>query len=161
MNVFLRLQLREGVRMMSYADDLVVYCVHRKNIIPRLQDTLNQLSTTTAESGFFFAPEKTRATWFFGPQPTTKLRICNKDVERADNNTYLGVVIDKHLTMKLHVDHVINKASRSIKALKVMATLSGVNAKILKGVYQACVKASLGYGTETFNLLSSCHLKRL
>ena len=36
-----------------------------------------------------------------------------------------------------------------------------MNAKILKGVYQACVKASLGYGTETFNLLSSCQQKRL
>ena len=161
MNVFLRLQLPEGVRIMSYADDLVIYCVHRKNIIPRLQDALNQLSTTAAESGFFFAPEKTHATWFFGPQPAIKLRICNKDIEWADNNTYLGVVIDKNLTMKPHVDHVINKASRSINALKVMSTLSGVNAKILKGVYQACVKASLGYGTETFNLLSSCQQKRL
>ena len=161
MNVFLRLQLPEGVRIMSYADDLVIYCVHRKNIIPRLQDALNQLSTTASESGFFFAPEKTRATWFFGPQPTTKLRICNKDIEWVDNNTYLGVVIDKNLTMKPHVDHVINKASRSINALKVMSTLSGVNAKILKGVYQACVKASLGYGAETFNLLSNCQLKRL
>ena len=140
MNVFLRLQLPEGVRIMLYADDLVIYCVHRKNIIPRLQDALNQLSTTAAESGFFFAPEKTHATWFFGPQPATKLRICNKDIEWADNNTYLGVVIDKNLTMKPHVDHVINKASRFINALKVMSTLSGVNAKnsegCLPGMYQ-------------------------
>ena len=133
MNVFLRLQLPEGVRIMLYADDLVIYCVHRKNIIPRLQDALNQLSTTAAESGFFFAPEKTHATWFFGPQPATKLRICNKDIEWADNNTYLGVVIDKNLTMKPHVDHVINKASRFINALKVMSTLSGVNAKNSEG----------------------------
>ena len=51
MNVFLRLQLPEGVRIMSYADDLMVNCVHRKNIISRIQDALNQLSTTGAASG--------------------------------------------------------------------------------------------------------------
>ena len=65
MNIFLRLQLPEGVRILAYADDLVIYCVDRQNILQRLQSALDIMTETAANNGFRFAPEKTLATWFY------------------------------------------------------------------------------------------------
>ena len=69
MNIFLRIQLPEGVRILSYADDLVIYCVDRQNILQRLQSAIDMMVTTASTHGFRFAPEKTIATWFFRPNP--------------------------------------------------------------------------------------------
>ena len=161
MNIFLRLQLPEGVRILAYADDLVLYCVDRQNIIQRLQSALDIMTTEASNHGFRFAPEKTIATWFFHANPDIKLKLYNQDISWADRAKYLGVSIDKQLNMHSQVNHTLNNVSRALNTIKVMSSLSGVNSKILLRTYNGCMRACLDYGAECFNMLTQTQMRRL
>ena len=161
MNIFLRLQLPEGVRILAYADDLVIYCVDRQNIILRLQSALNILSTAASSNGFRFAPEKTMATWFYHANPDTKLQLYNQDINWADRVKYLGVNIDKQLNMHSQVSQTLNSVSRAINTIKIMSSLSGVNSKILLRTFNGCTRACLDYGAECFNLCTLTQMRQL
>ena len=150
MNIFLHLQLPEGVRILAYADDLVIYCVDRQNILLRLQSALDILSTAACSNGFRFAPEKSMATWFYHANPDTKLHLYNQDISWEDRVKYLGVSIDKQLNMHSQVNQTINSVSRALNTIKVMSSLSGVNSKILLRTFNGCTRACLDYGTEVF-----------
>ena len=161
MNIFLRLQLPEGVRILAYADDLVIYCVDRQNILQRLQSALDIMTETASSNGFRFAPEKTLATWFYRPNPDTKLQLYNHDINWEDQVRYLGVSIDKNLNMHAHVTQTINSVSRSLNTIKVMSALSGVNSKILLRAFNGCTRACLDYGAECFNMFNLTQMRQL
>ena len=154
MNIFLRLQLPEGVRILSYADDLVIYCADRHNILQRLQSAIDMMVTTASTHGFRFAPEKTIATWFFRPNPDTNLKLYHRDINWSDRAKYLGVSIDKQLNMHSQVIQTLNSVSRSLNAIKVMSSLSGVNSNILLRTFNGCTRACLDYGAECFNMFT-------
>ena len=59
MNVFLKLQLPPGVKMLTYADDIVLYCDTHSNPIKQLQTALDLLTQAATDAGFMFAPAKT------------------------------------------------------------------------------------------------------
>ena len=161
MDIFLRLQLPEGVRILAYADDLVVYCIDRQNILTRLQSALDIMSTAASTHGFRFAPEKTMATWFYHANPDTQLRLYNQHINWIDHVKYLGVNIDKQLNMHSHVTQTINSVSRSLNTLKVMSSLSGVNSNILLKTFNGCTRACLDYGAECFNMLTLTQMRQL
>ena len=161
MNIFLRLQLPEGVRILAYADDLVIYCVDRINILQRLQSALDLMTTTAVSNGFRFAPEKTTATWFYRPNPDTKLQLYQHDINWTNRAKYLGISIDKQLNMHSQVNQTLNRVSRSLNTIKVMASLSGVNSKILLRTFNVCTRACLDYGAECFNMLTLTQMRRL
>ena len=55
MTVIPRLERPEGVKILACADDLVIYCTNRRNVLRRLQSALNMLSSTASTSGFLFS----------------------------------------------------------------------------------------------------------
>ena len=157
MNIFLLLELPEGVPILTYTDDIVIYCVDRNNIIMQLQTALNTMVTAASTHGFLFSPEKSTATWFYSANLDTKLQLYNRDIDWLDRAMYLGVNIDKKLNMHSHVEHTLNSVSRSRNTLKVVSSLSGVNSKILLRTFNVCTRTCLDNGAETFNLLSLTH----
>ena len=148
----------EGVRILTYADDILIYCVDRKNI---LQTALNTMVTAASIHGFIFAPEKSTTTWFYSANPDTKLQLYNRDIDWSDRAMYLGVNIDKKLNMHSHVEHTLNSVSRSLNTRKVMSSLSGVNSKIVLRTFNTCTRACLDYGAESFNLLSFTQMRQM
>ena len=155
MNIFCYcLNSQRGFKTLTYADDIVIYCVHRNNIQMQLQTALNSMVTAASTHGFIFAPEKPTATLFYSVNPDTKLQVYNRDIDWSDRARYLGVNIEKKLDMHSNVEHTLNSVSRSLNTLKRMSSLSGVNSKILLITFNACTRACLEYGTECFNLLS-------
>ena len=161
MDIFLRLELPEGVRILTYADDIVIYCVDRNNILTQLQTTLNTMVTAASTHGFIFAPEKSTATWFSRANPGTKLQLYKRDIDWSDRSIYLGVNIDMKLNMHSHIEPARNSVSRSLNSLKVMSSLSDVNSKIILRTCKACTRACLGYGAESFNILSLTQMRQL
>ena len=161
MNIFLRLQLPEGVRILAYADDLVIYCVDRQNILQRLQSALDIMSTAASSHGFRFAPEKTMATWFYQCNPDAQLQLYNHNINWVDHVKYLGVSIDKQLNMHSHLSQTTNSVSRSLNTIKVMSSLSGVNSKILLRTFNGCTRACLDYGAECYNMYTLTQMRQL
>ena len=65
MNKFLKLQLPQRVKIITYTDDIVLYCDTHHNPQRQLQEALDMMATTANRSGFLFAPAKTKGMWFF------------------------------------------------------------------------------------------------
>ena len=146
-NIFLWLQLQEGVRILAYAEDLVIYCVDRQNILQRLHSALDIMTETASNNCFRFAPEKTLATWLYRGKPDTKLQLYSHDINRDDRVKYLGISINKHLIIYSHATQTINSV-RLLNTTKVIASLSGINSKILLRTFNGCTRACLDYGAE-------------
>ena len=161
MNIFIILQLQEGVCILAYAGGVDIYCVDRHNIIQRLMSALDIMTEAASNNDFRFAPEKTLATWHYQPNPDTKIQLYNHDINWEDRVKYLGGNIDKHLNMHSNVTQTINSVSRSLNTIKVMSALSGVNSNILLITFNGCTRACLDYGTECFNMLNITQMRRL
>ena len=65
---------------------------------------------------------------------------------------YLGVIIDKRLNFR--------KQDRKINLLKVLNSLSDVNARILKNIYTATIQSTLEYGAVTFGMMVPSNIDR-
>ena len=161
MNKFLKLQLPQRVKIITYADDIVLYCDTHHNPQRQLQEALDMMSTTANKSGFLFAPAKTKSMWFFGVTPSSKLHLDNADIEWVKKHNYLGVIIDCKLRFHKHAEYIAARASSAANALKVVAQLSGVNCSVLRRLFNATVKPILDYGSEIHNLMSKTQQERL
>ena len=66
MNTFLKLKQPQGVKIIAYADDIVLYFDTHSNPVSQLQKSLDLMTAAAARAGFLFAPEKTQAICFWG-----------------------------------------------------------------------------------------------
>ena len=161
MNVFLKLKLPPGVKMLTYADDIVLYCDTHSNPMKQLQTALDLLTHTATDAGFMFAPAKTKAMCFFAGNPETQLKINNQQIEWTDDHNYLGVIIDKQLRFHKHVEHIADRTQSASNALKVLGSLSGLSCSLLRRVFMATVRAIIDYGAEFHNMMSNTQLEKL
>jgi len=80
-----------------------------------------------------------------------------------DSVKYLGIVLDKKLCFKHHIDYSINKASAasfsSLYCLLSRNSLASIDSKLR--VYKACIRPILTYGCPIFANAAACHLKKL
>ena len=161
MNKFLKLQLPQRVKIITYADDIVLYCDTHHNPQRQLQEALDMMATTANRSGFLFAPAKTKGMWFFGVTPNSNLQLDNAYIEWVKKHNYLGVIIDYKLRFHKHAEYIAARASSATNALKVVAQLSGVNCSVPRKIFNATVKPILDYGSEIHNLMSKTQQERL
>ena len=103
MNVFLKLRQPSGVKIITYADDIVLYCDSHSDPVKQLQTALNQMAHSADNAGFLFAPAKTKAMCFFREDLAAQLKINNQYIEWQSQYNYLGVIIDKQLLFNKHV----------------------------------------------------------
>ena len=97
MNTFLKLKFPAGVKVITYADEIVLYCHNYRKPMKQLQSALDMMSEAARNSGFLFAPAKPKTMWFFGANPNNNLQVGNLPVDWVSGFHYLGMVIDKHL----------------------------------------------------------------
>ena len=71
MNTFLKLKFPAGVKVITYADDIVLYCHNYQKPMEQLQAALDMMSDAARNSGFLFAPAKSKAMCFFRKILTT------------------------------------------------------------------------------------------
>ena len=74
---------------------------------------------------------------------------------------YLGIIIDKRLNFNKQVDYIRQKTDRNINLLKVLNSLSDVNAKIMKNIYTATIQSTLEYGAVAFEMMAPSNIDRL
>ena len=69
MNVFLKLRQPAGVKIITYADDIVLYCDYHSDPVKQLQTVLNQMAHAADNAGFLFAPAHNKSHVFFRTGP--------------------------------------------------------------------------------------------
>ena len=85
----------------------------------------------------------------------------NKKValEHKDYVKYLGILIDKNLSWKHHIDHIIIKVSRTVGLIAKLRHF--VSTHILLNIYQALIVPYLTYGLTVWGQACKSYLDKL
>ena len=82
------------------------------------------------------------------------------DIKIVESHKYLGVILANNLSLKLHCDNVITKASRALFILRYIRTHGFISKQELFNVYSAFVVANLSYASPLLVSLSRKDISR-
>ena len=125
----------------------------------QMTTALKKIETEAVHLGLKFSPEKCEALWYRCGDPDWNFKIAGARIPWRPS--VLGVIIDKRLNFKRQVDYVRQKTDNKMNVLKVLTSLSGVNASISKNIYSAVIQSTLEYGAVTFGMMAAINMARL
>jgi len=150
----LRLPVREGVRLVAFADDVAVVALAlnaelvEQLVIPTLVDIVEWMTT----NGLRLAPEKSDCVVLTNKKafrnPDLHIQNCRIPVERAIR--YLGVRLDTRLSFE---DHAISVAAGERKAATALGRLMpnvGGPSQSKRKLLMSVVHSRLLYGAEVW-----------
>ena len=122
---------------------------------------LKKIETKALQLGLKFSSEKCEALWYRSVDPDWNFKIAGVRIPWRVSVKYLGVIIDKRLNFSKQVDYVRQQTDSKMHLLKVLNSLSDVNASILKNIYTAIIQSTLEYGAVTFGMMALSKLKQV
>ena len=158
-------QLGTEVHCALYVDDLVIYttaknAAHSNRLIQR---SINKLTDWTSQKGMRFSEDKTVAIKFEKRRSEEpELTLYNKRIQVQEKSLYLGLVIDKRLNWKPHVEHLRAKCISAVNLIKHISHLSwGADRRTLLHLYTALIQSKLDYGAHIYGMAKPQVLQRL
>ncbi len=157
-----------------FADDVALWTklrTKRQNEMERqcdvLQRSLDDISAWSREWRMILAPSKTQYIVFrrknkrLFPQPT--LRLNGAPLEETETVKYLGLVIDRQLTYKQHVEYLYGKCARKLRFLSFLCSYKGIRPQLnaYLHLYKSIIRTALEYASPFWNSAAKCHKQRL
>lgn len=94
--------------------------------------------------------------------PTRPFKAGNTDIEWSEVVKYLGLMLDKRLTYRQHINYTVDK---TIKAMRMLYSLlnrrSKLNLKNKLLLYKVCLRPILTYSAPNVNQAAKTHIKKL
>ena len=113
----------------------------------------NKLTLNILKSKFMIVSNKKRVNDNFN------VYINGSPLQRCDQYKYLGVIIDKNLSWKSHVEHISAKISKACGVLSKLRHC--LSSSILVEIYHALIHSYLRYGILAWGNASEATLKPL
>ncbi|CAK1589895.1 unnamed protein product [Parnassius mnemosyne] len=142
-----------AVHVQAFADDILIVASNKdgQQIEKDINDALKLIVKWGQKHKLKFAPHKTQATII-----TKKLKYhCPRLLMDQVTLTYtdqlkvLGLIIDKNLNFKPHLDHICNKAVSLYKTVSRAARAKwGLNSDIVRTIYLAVVEPTVLYAAS-------------
>merc|ERR1711911_474744 len=159
-------QVSPEVQCTLYVDDFTIFISARNESLSNraLQLSINKIAKWTKSKGLKLSTEKSVAVKFEqrkkGNEPT--LTLQGSPIRSQDSTRYLGLIMDKRLNWRLHVEHLRTSCTPAINLLKHLSHLSwGADRTTLKHLYTALVQSRLDYDAHLYGVPSSGALLRL
>lgn len=158
----------ENTTIALFADDTAFYTSHSevKQIIKPLQEHAQQIHTYMNRWKININHAKTQAIFVTKRRtlqiPKRRLEIFNTKIKWTDEVKYLGLILDKKLTLKPHIDYVIKRANTAIHTLYSMINRKSklhTNNKLL--IYKLAIRPIFTYACPAFGNIAKTHIKRL
>lgn len=153
-----RLSDTELVRMILYADDLVLFC----KSVQEAEGVLYIIHTTCKQFGLSISFKKTKTQVFNNPELAelpTLFSIEGNIVENVKEFTYLGQLITTKETA-CFTDLRTTRATAKFNELRSMLCDTDVNLQTRRKFLESCVRSRLLYGTQAY-FPSEAQFKRL
>ena len=129
-----------------------------------LQGCVNKVQEWVCKNGFKFSENKTVAIHFWkGTKIADPSIFLNRTKITAVNEArFLGLIFDRRLTFKSHIQDLKLRCLKSLNVLKVVShTDWGADSKVLLRLYQALVRSKLDYGCCVYGSAAKSNLKDL
>lgn len=152
-----------------YADDtaLITSSKLTKALLKKMEKGLGMCNKYFNKWKIKINPSKTQAIIFpynKSPKriPTRQISFGNDTIPIQDNAKYLGVILDKKLTFKNHIDETRKKCIRITRALwPLLNKRSSLNLKNKNLIYKSIIRPSLIYACPVWYKAARTHLKKL
>ena len=135
------------LKFIQFADDTTLMYRHKN--IEQLNSTLeiegNKVAKWLYANRLILNTNKTHSMLFTNKlgNLTLHLKIENIYLENKIETTFLGVIIDKKLTWKQHIQHISNKISKTIALLRLLRHI--FPKRILRLIYMSLIYSYLNY----------------
>jgi hypothetical protein len=146
-----------GSLSMGFVDD-IVYGVKGKTDrgnVSRLEKMVERAEEWRKRHGVQFEPTKyvlVHYTRNWRKSTTAEVKVGETIVKPATEARYLGVIFDKQLRFKPHLQHVVKKGTAAALALSRIANCKrGVPYKYTRQLYQAVVVPRIDYATAIWH----------
>ena len=149
-----------------YADDglMILRTNDLEEGLENMQLDIQKIEEWSDTWGLNFSVEKTKCT-IFTKRPVnnpTVLRMSNQDIHYVERMKYLGVIFDKTLTWKYHIDELKASCMKRLILLKNVSRKSwGADRKTLILMYKSLIQSKINYASFLFDSAAECHLKKL
>jgi hypothetical protein len=106
-----------GVHLAHFADDTCLYATERKEgyVLRKLQHGLNSVEEWSKHRNIKINKDKTQAIYFSHRirPPKSLLTLNGRNISFVNNVKYIGVIFDKKITWRLHIEMIEAKVFRA------------------------------------------------
>ena len=148
------------VHRLLYADDCVIWTsgIDTKEISSHIQSYLSKLNQWFASRGLKISHQKTTPILFSRGKKDDKFRLYlgDNELKVAHQYTYLGVVFDKRLTWRPHIEKVALRCKKKLNILKALAHSKFCqNISDIVRIYRSLIRSIMDYACEAYNSASA------
>ena len=157
-----------NVEIALFADDTAIFCSSRfsapivnslKSAMTRLQRYFTRWkikSNSSKTQAIFFTRRRTREL----PGPT--ITIDHVEIQRKTEAKYLGMILDKTMTLNKHVDYAVEKSNKIKQILFPLINRASVLDQWNKlMVYKQIIRPALTYGCPLFPHIAPTNIKKM
>jgi ribonuclease HI len=150
-----------------YVDDFTIsYCSQIMACIERkLQNSLYHLSNWANENGFKFSTTKTVCMHFCnrrGLHPDPVLHLNNNPIPIVEKTKFLGLIFDRKLTFKAHIDYLRVKCQAGLQLLRTISKLDwGADRETMLRFFRALIRSRIDYGAPVYGSARPSYLLKL
>jgi hypothetical protein len=158
-----------GCEMAVFADDTAIFCTNSSVavIVQSLQDGIDALQNYYISWKIKINPAKSQCIYFTkrrSPRylPQTDLRICGSDVPWSADVKYLGVILDRKLLFRSHIEYALEKTGKMFRIFYSMLNRkSRMNTKNKLVLYKVALRSILIYCCPVWANCALSHKNRV
>jgi hypothetical protein len=151
-----------------FADDTALYhsAENSADIVTHLQHTGRKVQQYMNKWKINLNKQKTQALFitnrYSRQLPKDNIKFLNENIKWETEAKYLGMVIDKRVTLKQHVEYVSNRAHTALRLLyPLISRNSQLNVRNKLLIYKLAVRPIFTYGCPAFESMAKTHLQKL
>ncbi|GBM46239.1 RNA-directed DNA polymerase from mobile element jockey [Araneus ventricosus] len=150
-----------------FVDDFQIHCSGEDMgfVEKKLQEAIDRINAWGKINGFVISSQKSVAIHFCkrrGLHPDPKLKLNNQTIPFVSEVKFLGLILDKKLAFKSHVNHLKRKCTLSMNIVKILSSSwYGAESSSLLKIYRALIRSKLDYGSAIYGSASKSTLRPL
>jgi len=156
----------DDINISLFADDSAVYTGHRniKTLENKIQNSIDIIHNWCNKNGFKISLDKTVGVLFTNKRniPTINIKVDQKCIKMDNKVKFLGVIFDRHLNWKAHIDYIMDKCKKRLNLMRAVSGYHwGASKKSLFAIYKALIRSILDYGDVAYSSASNSYLNKL
>jgi hypothetical protein len=151
-----------GANLVLFADDTCLYATDRKEgyVLRKIQRELNSVAASCERWNIKINEDKTRAIYFTcRNRPNNYLLTLNgRNILFVNIAKYLGVLFDKRMTWRLHIQMIEAKAFRTFIRIHSLFKIKRLSVNIKFTLHKALIRSVMTYACSAWEFSAEYHL---
>ncbi|KAK9869117.1 hypothetical protein WA026_002875 [Henosepilachna vigintioctopunctata] len=156
----------QGTNLALFADDTAIFArANQPNTVTRrLKQAIDNLQEWLATWRITVNPEKSKALFLSKRKhrPDEEIQLNGTPIPWTDKAKYLGVIIDRRLTWKSHIDHCTAKAKAAQSQIyPLINRRSKLSAATKIRLYKTIIRLTMTYASTVWGYAAKSHINKL